>query len=358
MRLLLLLASLACAHAASSATSSALSLNGQCYDTKQNAYNATSCLTSDQVLQDTSRTTACRGVAMANGTYYCPSIFQCSGAGSALAKDTCYLTPALAVQYTPCALSQILTSSASAAGVPTGVCTGAPGGVLYYCPASATATTFLSGNFLTSNGVCYSSTSSAAAATGCTPGQVASDATGTGLCLGAPAGVTFYCPAVLSSPAVSQANINKCSATVQAQFAASNASRAALAISSGSCQACSSACPTAFGSVTEGNDPKWWLCLAGGRTSTIVSASASATVTFCTVHPSTGFWCVVLIPPILVSLVGVYFCYANRTSLADRARSSFSRKADSEVAMGALPAGGDTPPRRQELLVVANPLKV
>lgn len=333
---------------ARSLPASAASIDGTCYDTVANAYKSTVCQTTSQILEDPNRQTVCSGVAMANATFYCPSWFQ-TGNINAQNNGTCYSTQALTVQYTTCSQSTVLSS--------TTVCQGAPSRVTYYCPAVATVSSFFSGSFLTMNGYCYSSRASAAAGAGCTVSQVASDLSGTGICLGAPVGVSFYCPAVLDSPAASQANINKCMATVQAQFAASNASRTALAISSASCKTCSNACPTAFGSVAEGYDPMWWLCLAGGRTSTTISNSASATITFCTVHPSSGFWCVVIIPPILLALISAYFCYANRTKvgeLATRARNSFTgRISEVNGVGGPSPA---RPSRQQELILVANPL--
>jgi hypothetical protein len=115
-------------------TGSSSTSNGYCYATSTLAFSSTSC-TMSQITTDMSHTGACSGAPP--GFYnYCPlyspvtSFYTSSPSTS---NGYCYSSATQAYLATVCtSTSQILTDSSR-----TGACSGAPYGIYYYCPASA-----------------------------------------------------------------------------------------------------------------------------------------------------------------------------------------------------------------------------
>ena len=165
-------------------TGSASSTNGYCYSTSSQAYSSTACYTS-QIANDNYRSGACSS-APSSYTFYCPITAYTTSSTYLGTLQTsngyCYATYSAASSATYC------TQSISSDSYHSGACAGASAGYIYYCPANS----YRTGSSLTSDGVCYASSSLAYSSTSCSTSQITTDYSRAGACSGAPSGIYYY----------------------------------------------------------------------------------------------------------------------------------------------------------------------
>jgi hypothetical protein len=283
-------------------TGSSSTSNGYCYATSTLAFSSTSC-TMSQITTDMSHTGACSGAPP--GFYnYCPlyspvtSFYTSSPSTS---NGYCYSSATQAYLATVCtSTSQILTDSSR-----TGACSGAPSGVIYYCPA----TSYYSGSSVSSNGICYASASQAYGATVCTStSQILTDFSHTGACSGAPYGIYYYCPASAGgSGSGYPAGAIACGFALASQPEYNSYSSGGfIALNDATCATCGKAGYCPYNRNTYSNlDTTWFACVSGGST---VTRSSGVRYTYCTTRPTGGFYAVVIVPPFFFLVFCILLC--------------------------------------------------
>lgn len=155
--------------------------------------------------------------------------------------------------------------------------------------------------------MCYASTTGAYVDTICTTTQIQNDAAQTGACAGAMPGYTYYCPAS-GLLAGTDAGSQTCGVALRRQVGAAGLGASSVVLSSATCSACGAArhCPLTGLSYTS-LDPRWWGCVKGGSTDTL-GPPASVAVQFCTIRPTSGFYAIVILLPLLGLFGAVMLC--------------------------------------------------